>query len=55
MPKCDEKFNLGIPILGMCYGMQLMVKELGGSVISATKRAEYGRAPINRSKIRPSF
>ena len=47
-PKCDEKiFNLGIPILGICYGMQLMVKELGGSVISASKRAEYGRAPIN--------
>ena len=47
-PKCNEKiFNLGIPILGICYGMQLMVKELGGSVISATKRAEYGRAPIN--------
>ncbi|MDC2992949.1 glutamine-hydrolyzing GMP synthase [Prochlorococcus sp. AH-736-F17] len=47
-PKCDAKiFNLGIPILGICYGMQLMVKELGGSVISATKRAEYGRAPIS--------
>ncbi len=47
-PKCDEKiFNLGIPILGICYGMQLMVKELGGSVTSATKKAEYGRAPVN--------
>ena len=47
-PRCDEKiFNLGIPILGICYGMQLMVKELGGSVIAATKKAEYGRAPIN--------
>ena len=47
-PKCDKKiFNLGIPILGICYGMQLMVKELGGSVISASKKAEYGRAPIN--------
>jgi len=47
-PNCDEKiFNLGIPVLGICYGMQLMVKELGGSVISATKKAEYGRAPIN--------
>jgi len=47
-PKCDEKiFNLGIPILGICYGMQLMVKELGGSVISAITKAEYGRAPIN--------
>ena len=47
-PKCDEKiFDLGIPILGICYGMQLMVKELGGSVTAATKKAEYGRAPIN--------
>ena len=47
-PKCDEKiFNLGIPILGICYGMQLMVKELGGSVISATKRAEYGLSLIH--------
>ena len=41
-PKCNQKiFDLGIPILGICYGMQLMVIELGGSVISATKRAEY--------------
>jgi len=47
-PKCDEKiFDLGIPVLGICYGMQLMVKELGGSVTAATKKAEYGRAPLN--------
>jgi len=47
-PRCDEKiFNLGIPILGICYGMQLMVKELGGSVTSAIKKAEYGRAPLS--------
>ena len=46
-PKCDEKiFNLGIPVLGICYGMQLMVKELGGTVTQATNKAEYGRAPI---------
>ena len=39
-PNCDEKiFNLGIPILGICYGMQLIVKELGGSVTSATKKS----------------
>ena len=47
-PKCDQKiFNLGIPVLGICYGMQLMVKELGGTVIPASNKAEYGRAPIN--------
>ncbi len=46
-PKCDQNiFNLGIPILGICYGMQLMVKELGGSVIPAINKAEYGKAPI---------
>ncbi len=47
-PKCDAKiFDLGIPILGICYGMQLMVKELGGTVTSAIRKAEYGRAPIH--------
>ncbi len=47
-PKCvEEIFNLGIPVLGICYGMQLMVKELGGSVSQAIKKAEYGRAPIS--------
>ena len=46
-PKCNEDiFNLGIPILGICYGMQLMVKELGGIVIEAKNKSEYGRAPI---------
>ena len=47
-PKCDKRvFNLGIPVLGICYGMQLMVKQLGGSVTQAINGAEYGRAPIN--------
>lgn len=41
-PKCDEKiFELGIPILGICYGMQLMTKVFGGKVQKAEKR-EYG-------------
>ncbi len=41
-PKCDsEIFNLGIPILGICYGMQLMTITLGGNVEKANKR-EYG-------------
>ena len=38
-PKCDEKiFNLGIPILGICYGMQYMAYTLKGSVKRAEKR-----------------
>ena len=46
-PQCDKEiFNLGIPILGICYGMQLMVKQLGGVVIKAKNLSEYGRAPI---------
>lgn len=45
-PHCDpEIWNLGIPILGVCYGMQLMVKQLGGEVERA-KRAEYGKASL---------
>ncbi|MBI2996245.1 MAG: glutamine-hydrolyzing GMP synthase [Candidatus Melainabacteria bacterium] len=43
-PNCDiEIFNLGIPILGVCYGMQLMTKALGGKVIQAEKH-EYGKS-----------
>ena len=45
-PQCDPQiWDLGIPILGVCYGMQLMVKQLGGQVIRA-KRAEYGKASL---------
>ncbi|MFC1588456.1 glutamine-hydrolyzing GMP synthase [Planctomycetota bacterium] len=36
-------FNLGIPILGICYGMQLGIRVLGGKVDAAQQR-EYGRA-----------
>jgi GMP synthase (glutamine-hydrolysing) len=38
-------FSLGIPILGICYGMQLMAHCLGGRVSKAAKR-EYGKAEI---------
>lgn len=38
-------FKLGIPILGICYGMQLMARDLGGKVEPA-KDSEYGRADI---------
>lgn len=45
-PKCDtEVFNLGIPILGICYGMQLMVVELGGAVDKAS-RMESGKVEV---------
>ncbi len=43
-PRCDpEIFKLGLPILGICYGMQLVCEILGGEVHSASSR-EYGRA-----------
>jgi len=43
-PQCDpELFQLGIPVLGICYGMQLACQALGGKVNNAPSR-EYGRA-----------
>lgn len=45
-PHCDpEIWNLGIPVLGVCYGMQLMVQQLGGTVTRA-ERGEYGKASL---------
>ncbi len=45
-PKCDPKiFDLGVPILGICYGMQLGAQVLGGQVKPAQAR-EYGRAKL---------
>ncbi|MFM7469357.1 MAG: glutamine-hydrolyzing GMP synthase [Vampirovibrionales bacterium] len=45
-PKCDEGiFGLGIPVLGICYGMQLMAQTLGGEVTSH-HRCEYGETEI---------
>ncbi len=39
-PYCDpEILNLGIPVLGVCYGMQLMVHQLGGEVVQAIGKA----------------
>ena len=46
-PKCaDGIFDLGIPVLGICYGMQLMTYTLGGNVAKANKR-EYGTTEVN--------
>jgi GMP synthase (glutamine-hydrolysing) len=45
--ECDRKiFDLNLPILGICYGMQLGCKFLGGKVIPAQKR-EYGRTILS--------
>lgn len=45
-PKCDpDIFRLGIPVLGICYGMQLACEVLGGQVKNASAR-EFGRAQV---------
>jgi len=46
-PRVDTGiFTLGIPVLGICYGLQFMVHALGGEVIAAAKR-EYGFAELD--------
>ena len=45
-PSIDKRiYKLGIPILGICYGMQLMVHQLGGKVQMSKKR-EFGKTTI---------
>jgi GMP synthase (glutamine-hydrolysing) len=45
-PKCNpELFDMGLPILGICYGMQLMAQHLGGEV-TKSKSQEYGGANL---------
>ncbi|MDF2987622.1 MAG: hypothetical protein K0R50_3132 [Eubacterium sp.] len=54
-PKCDPGvFELGIPVLGICYGMQLMGVMLGGTV-EAAKQREYGKVEISVDKNQPFF
>jgi GMP synthase (glutamine-hydrolysing) len=46
-PKCDPAvLHMGIPVLGICYGMQWIAKNLGGQVEPAGRR-EYGPAQLN--------
>ena len=46
-PRCDEKiFELQVPILGICYGMQLGCQQLGGEITAAQAR-EYGRTSVD--------
>jgi GMP synthase (glutamine-hydrolysing) len=47
-PVADQRvFELGLPVLGICYGLQYMVHALGGKVRAAEKR-EYGHATVQR-------
>ena len=41
----EELFELGVPVLGICYGMQLMSRHFGGRVVPAGKR-EFGHAEL---------
>mgnify|MGYP000048993784 CR=1 FL=1 len=54
-PKIEEEvFQLGIPVLGLCYGMQFMAQTLGGEVQHATMR-EFGKTEIDVNTTSPLF
>ena len=41
-----EVFELGVPVLGICYGCQIMAYTLGGTVTSANSKSEYGKTEV---------
>jgi GMP synthase (glutamine-hydrolysing) len=46
-PRCsDEVFGLDVPLLGLCYGMQVLCEQMGGKVEPSTHR-EFGRAALH--------
>jgi len=54
-PKCDPGiFELGVPVLGICYGLQLMTHTLGGTVAPSAER-EYGKAELEVIADTPLF
>jgi GMP synthase (glutamine-hydrolysing) len=54
-PQIDpEVFRAGVPVLGICYGMQLLSRTLGGDVAHSPSR-EYGRTPIDVDPESPLF
>ncbi|WP_240376075.1 glutamine-hydrolyzing GMP synthase [Bacillus piscicola] len=54
-PACDpEIYELGIPILGICYGMQLLAYHFGGKVEAANHR-EFGKALLTVEKDSPLY
>ncbi|MBI3182301.1 MAG: glutamine-hydrolyzing GMP synthase [Myxococcales bacterium] len=54
-PRCDPAvFELGVPVLGICYGLQLLAKMLGGRVDQSAQR-EYGPAEVEVVRSRGPF
>ncbi|HEY1962180.1 MAG TPA: gamma-glutamyl-gamma-aminobutyrate hydrolase family protein, partial [Rhizomicrobium sp.] len=54
-PRAPQRvFELGVPVLGICYGHQTMMAQLGGRVEPSTKR-EFGRAQIEVTGQSPLF
>jgi GMP synthase (glutamine-hydrolysing) len=50
-PSIDQGiYDAGVPILGICYGGQLLARDLGGEV-AKTGRGEYGRADLERAEV----
>ena len=50
-PRCDPAiYTVGCPVLGICYGMQLMADQLGGRVAPAPSR-EFGHAVVNIDRL----
>jgi GMP synthase (glutamine-hydrolysing) len=47
-------YDAGVPVLGICYGAQLLTRQLGGEV-SRTGRGEYGRTPLTVTGRSPLF
>jgi GMP synthase (glutamine-hydrolysing) len=51
----QELFDMGLPILGICYGQQVMMSQLGGKVETGHDRAEFGRAYVSASAQSPDL
>jgi GMP synthase (glutamine-hydrolysing) len=55
-PTCDPRLlETGLPVLGICYGEQLVCRLLGGSVVPATGRREFGHAVLRVDDARDLF
>ena len=55
-PRCGKEiFELGIPVLGICYGCQLMAYVLGGTVSNAAEKSEYGKTRVKLDRTSKLF